>query len=123
MARVRKQPNVKPKKRPKIKLPKFIGRALKLIGRIIKKILRPFRFLLWPFKTRPARFIGRLLYKVLLINYFKNSWQELRLVTWPGRRETIQLTFAVFIFSFVFGLIVTVTDYGLSKLFEKVILR
>ncbi len=90
---------------------------------VIKKIARPFRFLLWPFKTRPVRFIGRVLAALLFLRYFRNAWKELRLVTWPGRRETWQLTFAVFIFAVVFGLLVTVTDYGLDKLFKKVLLK
>lgn len=89
----------------------------------IKKIARPFRFLLWPFKTRPVRFIGRILAAILFLRYFRNSWKELRQVTWPGRRETWQLTFAVFAFAIVFGLLVTVTDYGLEKLFKQVLLK
>lgn len=125
MARVRKQPIVKTKHRPKLRKPTFIGKLLKSAFNFLKKILKPFKFLsflLWPFKTRPAKFIGRILSKVLLLGYFKNSWKELKQVTWPSSRETIQLTFAVFVFSFAFGLMVTVVDYGLSRLFEKVIL-
>ena len=96
---------------------------LRVIGRFIAKILRPFRFLLWPFKTRPARFIGRILAKIFFLRYFRESWQELRKVTWPGRRETLQLTFAVFVFAIVFGLMITIVDYGLNKLFEQILLK
>jgi hypothetical protein len=51
-----------------------------------------------------------------------SAWKELRQVTWPGRKETRQLTLAVFVFATVFGLMVTLTDYGLDKVFKKVIL-
>ena len=95
---------------------------LRAVGRVISKLTHPFRFLLAPFKTKPARFVGRILNKVLLINYFMSAWKELRQVTWPGRKETRQLTLAVFIFATVFGLMVTLTDYGLDKVFKKVIL-
>jgi preprotein translocase SecE subunit len=95
---------------------------LRVVGRFLSKLANPFRFLLAPFKTKPARFVGRILNKVLLINYFMSAWKELRQVTWPGRKETRQLTLAVFIFATVFGLMITLTDYGLDKVFKKVIL-
>ena len=55
--------------------------------------------------------------------YFLNSWQELKQVKWPGRRETRQLTIAVFIFAIVFSIVIAVTDYGLDKLFRKVLIK
>lgn len=55
--------------------------------------------------------------------YFRESWQELRRVTWPDRKETTKLTLAVFAFAVVFGLLVSVTDYGLDQLFKKFILK
>ena len=95
---------------------------LRVVGRFLSKLAHPFKFLLAPFRTKPARFVGRILNKVLLINYFMSAWKELRQVTWPGRKETRQLTLAVFVFATVFGLMVTLTDYGLDKVFKKVIL-
>lgn len=123
MARTRKLPTKKVKRAPKLHKPTFIGKIFGALGRFFKRIFRPFRFVLKPFKTRPARFIGRLLSKILLLNYFKTSWHELRHVTWPGRKETLQLTFAVFAFAIGFGLLIAVVDYGLSKLFQEVLLR
>jgi preprotein translocase SecE subunit len=55
--------------------------------------------------------------------YFRNSWKELRLVEWPDRKSTAKLTLAVFIFALVFGTLVAFADYGLDKLFRKVILK
>ena len=95
---------------------------LRAVGRFLSKLAHPFKFLLAPFRTKPARFVGRILNKVLLINYFMSAWKELKQVTWPGRKETRQLTLAVFVFATVFGLMVTLTDYGLDKVFKKVIL-
>jgi preprotein translocase SecE subunit len=123
VARTRKLPTKKVKRTPKLKKPTFLSKIFGAIGRFIKKIFVPFRFVLKPFKSRPMRFIGKLLNKILLINYFKTSWHELRQVTWPGRKETLQLTFAVFIFAIGFGLMIAVVDYGLSKLFQEVLLK
>jgi preprotein translocase SecE subunit len=92
----------------------------KAVGKRIAKALRPFAFLLKPFKTRPARFVGRILGTILLFKFFRNSWKEVRQVQWPDARTTVRLTMAVFVFSLLFGAIVAVTDYGLDKVFRKV---
>lgn len=100
-----------------------VTKPFKLVGRFVVKILSPFGFLLWPFKTRPARFTGRVLASVLLLRFFRNAWGELRQVEWPGRKETSKLTLAVFMFAIAFGLIIAITDYGLDKLFRKVLIK
>lgn len=89
----------------------------------LKKLARPLRFIIWPFKLRPVRFVGRIISKVLFLNYFKGAWDEVREVTWPSRKETRQLTQAVFAFAIVFGLIVTIVDYGLDKIFKNILLK
>jgi preprotein translocase SecE subunit len=83
-------------------------------------IARPFAFVLIPFKTRPARFVGRIIAAVLLLKFIRESWAEIRQVKWPTARETVRLTMAVFIFSIIFGAIIAVTDFGLDKIFKKV---
>ncbi len=55
--------------------------------------------------------------------FFINAWRELRGVTWPSRRETIRLTIAVLMFAVVFGLIISVVDYGLDKAFKQLLLK
>lgn len=99
------------------------SQPFRAIGRFIAKIVRPFRFLLWPFKTRPARFVGRVLVAIFFLRYFRNAWKELKLVSWPSRKETWQLTFAVFVFAIVFAVFITAIDFGLDKLFRNVILK
>ena len=55
--------------------------------------------------------------------YFKNSFQEIKLVTWPNKKESRQLTSAVVVFAVVLSLIVALIDLGLDKVFKKVILK
>ena len=100
-----------------------IGVLLRAIGRFVGKLLSPFSFLLWPFKTRPARFIGRILAVVLLINFFRGAFRELRDVEWPDRKQTTQLTFAVFVFAIIFGIIIAITDYGLDRIFKRILVK
>lgn len=72
---------------------------------------------------KPVRVAGRFVKRFLIPPYFKNSWRELKMVTWPSRQQTRQLTFAVILFSIVFGILVALVDFGLDKLFKKVILH
>lgn len=72
----------------------------------------------------PDSRLGRFLNKKrhIIPSYFRNSFKELRDVKWTSRKETVNLTMAVFIFAVVFGIIIALTDYGLDKLFKKILL-
>jgi preprotein translocase SecE subunit len=73
----------------------------------------------WFFTLAPFRFLA----KILGFRYVRDSWRELKLVTWPTRKQSRQLTVAVIIFSVIFGGLIAIVDYGLDKLFKEVILR
>lgn len=98
------------------------SKPFRALGHAVKTIFYPFRFLLRPFKTRPMRFIGRVIGKVLFLGYFKASWQELRKVTWPNAKMTAKLTVAVLLFATVFGLFIALVDYVLDKIFRSILL-
>jgi preprotein translocase SecE subunit len=68
---------------------------------------------------KPFRIIGRLIFPA----YFRQSWQELRLVTWPSWAESRRLTYAVLVFAVIFGGIIAGVDYGLDKIFRHVLLK
>lgn len=71
------------------------------------------------FDRQPFRFIGR----ILLPRYVRDSWRELRLVKWPGFRESLRLTRAVLIFATIFGVSIAALDYGLEKLFREILIK
>lgn len=96
-------------KAPKVKKPRKIFEPFRAIGRGLARVER----------FKPIHLIGL----VIVPRYLRNAWKELRLVTWPNRLETFRLTGAVIIFSAVFGILIAITDYGLDKLFKKVILK
>lgn len=118
--RASRSDTAQPKRRKVTKAVSKVSIPFRMLWRVIRFIARPFAFLLIPFKTKPARFIGRILSKILLFTFFRESWRELRQVTWPSARETTRLTMAVFVFSLVFGTIIAVTDYGLGKVFKAI---
>lgn len=86
-----------------------IARPLKPVGKAAKRLGR----------FKPMRIIGL----VLVPPYFRNSWRELRQVTWPSGRESRRLTLAVIIFAVVFGILIALVDFGLDKLFKQVLLK
>lgn len=61
--------------------------------------------------------------RFLVPKYFRNSWAELREVSWPDRHQTARLTFAVIAFATVFGIAIAIVDYGLDKLFRELLLK
>jgi preprotein translocase SecE subunit len=126
-ARVRKAPTLREQaelarsKAEQDKKPGRIKSAASKTGSTLKKT----RLTRNPITKLIAR-IGRFILKVLrwiIPNYFIDSWREVRLVTWPSRRETWRLTMAVFIFALVFGALVAGVDKVLDLLFKKVILK
>lgn len=53
--------------------------------------------------------------------YFKGAWVELRLVRWPTRRATWELTGAVLIFSAFFVVLILLLDLLFKYLFELIL--
>lgn len=88
----------------------------------VKKAAQPLKPLAKPFQNKFMRKVGHILATVFLINYLRSSWKELRQVTWPNRKETAKLTVAVFLFAIVFGALIALADFGLDKLFQKILL-
>lgn len=88
---------------------RVIFSPLRPVGRVLARLDR----------IKPFHIIGL----ILVPRYFRNSWRELRQVTWPNGKESRRLTFAVMAFATVFGVLIAVTDYGLDKVFKKVILK
>lgn len=106
----------KPKKRP---VRTAAHRTVRVFGflKFLRVLKKPLRIISLP--LRPVWW----LLKKLFPKYFINSFKELRQVTWPGRKETWKLTFAVLIFAVAFGLVITLTDYALSNAVKRIVLR
>lgn len=85
---------------------RLLGRGLAKAGRSLGRF-------------RAFRIIGRILWPY----YFRNSWKELRLVTWPTGRQSRQLTLAVMVFATIFGVVIALLDYGLDKVFKQVLVK
>ncbi len=96
--------------------PQKAARAKKAGGRASTTIAKPFKRL---GRLRIVKLAG----KVLLPTYIRNSWRELKLVTWPNWKQSRQLTFAVIIFAVVFGAVIAIVDYGLDKVFRSILLK
>lgn len=73
----------------------------------------------------PDNKAGRVLKKRVRIvpKFVREAFAEVKLVTWPNRKQTINLTLAVFIFAVVFAALVGALDYVLGELFKKLFVK
>ncbi len=107
--------------------PKRLARLKQATGKVTSPVLTPvaeasgkfFGLKQFRFLRKPLRILG----KILLPVYFRNSWHELRLVAWPSIKQSRQLTSAVLVFAIIFGAAIAIVDYGLDKLFRDILLK
>jgi preprotein translocase subunit SecE len=65
-------------------------------------------------KTKRFRIIPR---------FFPEAWSELRLVTWPTKKEAARLTGAVIIFAAFFAVFIQLLDLVFNKLVKEIFLK
>ncbi|HSW85769.1 MAG TPA: preprotein translocase subunit SecE [Candidatus Saccharimonadales bacterium] len=100
--------------------PKQPGRVRRFVRNLFGRIFRPVKAISkWLYRFKIIRIIGR----VVVPKYIRQSWKELRLVTWPTWKQSVQLTYAVLIFAVIFGATIAAVDYGLDKIFRNILLR
>lgn len=130
MAQQDKQPKKKRQLKPSMRdlAEKNTAPKTKRTGRRAKassklgKITTPLKKEFHPIKLPDNKF-GRFLGKRprIVPRFFSEAWDEIRQVTWPNRNETLRLTFAVFVFSIIFAVIVASLDFVLDKIFRAII--
>jgi len=100
----------KPSKANRVKsgVGKPLGKIFRPVGRALAKLVK-----IQPFKTIAL---------VVAPPYVRNSWAELKLVTWPTRHQSFRLTFAVLVFAVIFGITIAGVDFVLDKVFREIIL-
>ena len=99
------------------KMASAANRPVKGIGAVLGREFHPIKLpsgKIGTFLTRPRKFIPK---------YFKDAFSELKLVTWPTKRQAASLSFAVIAFSVTIALFVRALDYGFEKIFRGVILK
>jgi len=55
------------------------------------------------------------------VNYLKTAVQELKKVTWPSRKETINSTILVIAVSAIAMVFLGLVDFGLTWLVQKIV--
>lgn len=138
MAKTPRQPRRKPLKKAETvreratksqdKLGK-VPRRRKMSGMATKPAGKAFRFLGQSLNIHESHEDRSKIYRFLtkhrsfVPSYFRQSFSEILLVTWPTFREVMRLTGAVVLFSVVFALIISGLDWLLEKGFQEVILN
>ena len=106
--------NVKPEGKHRVR--KFLAKIFGPVSRLLTK-LKTVKFL------KPVFSAFRLIGRVLWPKYFRTSFHELKKVTWPSWKQSFRLTYAVIVFSVIFGISVAVVDWGLGKIFKQILLK
>ena len=70
-------------------------------------------------KVKPLRILGF----IIVPPYFRNSFRELRQVTWPKGRDSLRLTGSVIVFAIGLGVMVAAVDFVLDKVFKGILLK
>jgi preprotein translocase SecE subunit len=132
------------KAKRKLKNPEtFRERALKAADQKAKpvkshsKLKAPFRALARSFKPvvsgyrklkkvkglKPVFAVLSFIGGIIFPKYFRSSFEELKLVTWPSFQQSRKLTYAVLVFATIFGVTVALVDWGLGKIFKPLLLK
>jgi preprotein translocase subunit SecE len=56
-----------------------------------------------------------------LVQFFQESWQELKKVHWPSRKETYAATLVVIIVVVLISVYLAVIDLGLTKAIQAIV--
>jgi len=56
-----------------------------------------------------------------IAEFFKESWQELKKVHWPSRKETYAATLVVIVVVVLISIFLAVVDLGLTKAIQAII--
>ncbi len=104
------------KEKPK-RIRKAASNAIKPVGKLREALKTEYHIV--PQKKKPGFFTKS---RRATPRYFSDSFAELKNVTWPKRRETWKLVFAVFVFAIMIGLFISILDFGLEAIFKKIIL-
>jgi preprotein translocase subunit SecE len=73
----------------------------------------------------PDNKAGKVLKKRVRIvpKFVRESWAELKLITWPTKKEAARLTLAVIIFAVAFSIFVQLLDFIFNKLIKEILLK
>ncbi len=55
-----------------------------------------------------------------IAKYFKESWGELKKVSWPKKDEVIHYTWIVIISTIVFAIVLGLVDIGIGQLMDLI---
>jgi preprotein translocase subunit SecE len=101
---------------------KKVSGGVKKVASSTKKVLKSEVDLPIPEpKGKKGKFFTKKRY-VRMPKYFRDSWREVKKVTWPTRKNALKMTTSVVIFTVVFALFTSIVDYGFNQLVERIFL-
>jgi preprotein translocase SecE subunit len=74
-------------------------------------------------KGKLARRVNPFFPLIWLLKYVRDSYRELKNVTWPNRNSTLRMLVTVFIFAAILSTFLFGIDFGLNQVFKKLFER
>jgi preprotein translocase subunit SecE len=68
--------------------------------------------------SKENRFDDREKFMKKILSYFKDSFEELKKVVWPTRKQTIEITIVVIVITVIIGVYLGAADYVLNEAFN-----
>jgi len=99
---------------------KIRGRIFKPLSVLNQLAKKEFNLVPMP-KNKVGRILGKRVH--IMPKFIRESWAELKLVTWSSRREAARLTMAVIIFAAIFAIFVQVLGILFDKLVKIFLLK
>ena len=99
------------------KVRESVSAPFRAIGRFFKKVSAPIR------NNKMWKRARKSFLKSPFKGYFKDSFQELKMVTWPDRKTSLRLTGIVIVFSVIFAVVTTLLDIGFDRLAKEIFLN
>ena len=123
----RRRPPAADKQSKKQARASFWGRRRSTLGRLFSRstgwLNQPLGSFASP-ETNPGRTWQALTkHRSLAPRYVRQSWAEVRCVTWPQFPQALRLTWAVVVFAVIFSILVATVDWILTEIFKEVIIN
>ncbi len=96
---------------------------IKLLKNIFRPVVSGYQKLKGIKQLNPLFIVLAFIGRIIFPKYIRNSFQEIRKVTWPSFEQGRKLTWAVLVFALVFGASVAIVDWGLGKVFKRLLLK
>jgi len=77
-----------------------------------------------PVKVPQKKGVHHLNKRVRIVpKFIREAWAELKLVTWPSKKEAARLTLAVLVFALAFSIFIQILDFIFNRIVKEIFIK